>query len=414
MRENADSRCGSYGDERAALVVSLRAQRPGLDETIHTHVRDAVPAPLGSQNVEYEAGQYAAIAEAVDYGLSGIEYGESWSGPVPPATIAQARRAARDGVPLDAVLRRYHAGQAKLADMIIEQAEHSSLSSQPNALRLILSSQATLLDYLTAQIATEYMRESTVVTRSREQHRAERVQRLLVGAAFDTSGLDYEFDRFWHICVIAVGVRAEQALGTLATQLDRQLLPVPRGREIVWGWLGGLRRIPIAEVERVLAREAPGVTLALGEPGRGIEGWRLTHRQAQAALPVALLERQTLTRYADVALLAPWMSDYTLAQSFVDIHLSPLDEQTDSGAVARETLRAYFEAGHQVAAAAAALKVDRGTLRKRLTSIEHRLGYALCARQAELEVALRLESLYGAQAGAVTPSLARGLSAHSA
>ena len=66
----------------------------------------------------------------------------------------------------------------------------------------------------------------------------------------------------------------------------------------------------------------------------------------------------------------------------------------DGGAGAREALREIFKAGHQIEAAASALKVDRGTLRTRLARIERRLGFALRSPQAELELALRLEALY--------------------
>ncbi len=132
--------------------------------------------------------------------------------------------------------------------------------------------------------------------------------------------------------------------------------------------------------------------LAVGVPGRGIDGLRLTHRQAQAAMLVALRRPQGLTRYADVSLLAAVLRDAELAGSLVDIHLSALDGQRD-GAVSRETLRAYFAAGCNAATAAAALSVDRHTVERRLHSIETRLGRLLHTCHAELEVALALEEL---------------------
>jgi DNA-binding PucR family transcriptional regulator len=135
-----------------------------------------------------------------------------------------------------------------------------------------------------------------------------------------------------------------------------------------------------------------GVSLAVGAAGRGIDGWRLTHRQAQAAMLVALRRPQMLTRYADVSLLAAVLRDAELARSVVEIHLSPLDGQKD-GAVLRETLHAYFAAGCNAATAAAALRVDRHTVERRLHTIETRLGRALHTCHAELEVALRVQEL---------------------
>jgi hypothetical protein len=248
-------------------------------ETIHAHIRDAIPGPQGEAHPEYEVGQYEAVVAAVDYGLKGLETGDTFSQAIPSATIAQARLAARQGVPLDAVLRRYHAGNAKLFDLIIAEIEHSALAGRPDALRHILAVQATLLDRLTAGIATEYMHEVDDGVKATDRFRAERVGRLLSGVTRDTSGLDYHFDNAWHLCVIAMGGGAEQAVGDLAARLDRQLLSIPRGDEVVVAWLGGPWALDSGEIEAAwTSRDEPGISLTVGESGVGLEGWRLTHR----------------------------------------------------------------------------------------------------------------------------------------
>jgi hypothetical protein len=53
----------------------------------------------------------------------------------------------------------------------------------------------------------------------------------------------------------------------------------------------------------------------MGEPARGIDGWRLSHRQAKAALPTALRAPEAFVRYGDVALLAATLADDLLATS---------------------------------------------------------------------------------------------------
>jgi hypothetical protein len=376
------------------LVKWLRARHPDLDDTLHAHVRETVAGPTAGEDAEYDAGLYAAVSEAIDYALNALEQGGGWSEPAPPAVVAQARRAANIGVSLDTVLRRYQVGHAKLVDFILEAVEHENSSMKPAAVRAIIGLQASVLDRLAADVSMEYAGAVARAARSSEQQLALRVQSLLTGTSFDVSGLNYEFDDAWHICITALGARAQQAVTGLANVLGASLLLVPRGEKSVWAWLGGPRRLSPSDIERAYLHRPPaGVTLALGEPGKGFDGWRLTHRQAQAALAISLLTSQPLTRYADVAVLAPWVLDHALARAFIAMYLSPLDEDRSDGLMARETLRAYFEAGHQVRAAAATLKVDRSTLRKRLTAIERRLGYALRTRQTELEVALRLEAL---------------------
>jgi DNA-binding PucR family transcriptional regulator len=208
----------------------------------------------------------------------------------------------------------------------------------------------------------------------------------------DAGELDYDFDAE-HVAVIAMGAKAGETVRKMAAGLGCQLLSVLRSEETVWAWLGSRRRLATADLERVMpARESAGLSLVLGGPESGIDGWRLAHRQAQAALLVALRRPQTLTRYADVALLAAVLRDREMARSLVEIHLSPLEDQKD-GAVSRQTLRAYFAAGCNAATAAAALGVDRHTVERRLNTIETRLGRPLHACHAELEVALRIEEI---------------------
>jgi DNA-binding PucR family transcriptional regulator len=134
-------------------------------------------------------------------------------------------------------------------------------------------------------------------------------------------------------------------------------------------------------------------TLALGEPGEGVEGWRLTHRQAKAALPVAVRGPNSVARYAEVALLASALTDEVLARSLEDSYLGPLRLERDDGAAFRETLRAYFSAERNVTAAAASLGVSRPTVQSRLRTIEEKIGRSLGSCAAELETVLELHEL---------------------
>ena len=153
----------------------------------------------------------------------------------------------------------------------------------------------------------------------------------------------------------------------------------------------------VSEVERLLAEGAPeGATLALGEPRHGLSGWRLTHHEAQAAQEVALRRPQRVTRARDVILLASVLRDEALAKSLLETYMAPLEGHGDSGAVLRETLRAYFSAGLNAATAAAALAVDRHTVQRRLRKVEEALGRLLPDCHAELVVALGLEELESA------------------
>ena len=392
--DNAAARIATLESVRRALAERLRARRSEIEETVFARFRDTGFDPAGGEDAEYVAASRVAISEAVDYGLRGIELGEPWSGSLPPATAAQTRRAARNGVSLQKVLLRYSAGRAVLEDFVVQEVEQSDLASQRIALRHVLATLGVLLDHLTSAGVNEYEHELERVAHSPELRRGERVQRLLAGGPLNPVELGYELDA-WHLGVIAMGPRAKDTVWRLAAGLGRELLSVPRSEQTVWAWLGGERRLGSADVEHVLSvKEPAGVSLAIGEPYQGIDGWRLTHRQAHAAILIALRRPPPrLARFADVALLATVLRDKEFAESLVHIHLSPLEHQRGGGAVSRETLRAYFAAGGNVATTAAALGVARHTVERRLHAVEEMLGRLLHTCHAELEVALLLEEL---------------------
>jgi sugar diacid utilization regulator len=177
----------------------------------------------------------------------------------------------------------------------------------------------------------------------------------------------------------------------VAKALDRRLLVVQREEEPQWAcWLGGRRQLTAERALEALADVVPeGVFVTVGEPGEGLSGWRFSHHQAKAALPIAERKGRPVLRYADVALLAAIARDDLVAGSLRQLYLAPLEGTRDGGKVARETLRAYFSAERNITSTAAVLGVDRRTVRNRLRSIEALLGRPLKDSAADLEIALR-------------------------
>ncbi|MGC1850846.1 MAG: helix-turn-helix domain-containing protein [Solirubrobacterales bacterium] len=374
---------------RAQLVSWLSERSSLIEEAIFARVR-ALPDPGGDMAADYIGGLRTAVAESVKFGLMSIEQGEDWSGPAPQAVPAQARRAVRNGVSLETVLRRYRAGDRLLREFIIDSANQQP--SQP--LRQILSTQTRQFDRLVGIVAAEYMREHERTMRSPAQRLTERVQQTLSGVdPDDPYDLAYELDA-WHMGLIALGAEAEDAVRALAAALDRQTLVVPQGGRIVWAWLGGRRELRVPDVERQLsAIGCERASLAVGEPHRGVEGWRLTHHEALAGMQVLLRQPQRLIRGSDVLLVAAVLRNEALIEPLLKTYLAPLDHAGDSDGALRGTLRAYFDADCNTVAAAAALEVNRHTVRRRLQKVENALGRLLHVCRAELEVALRLEEL---------------------
>jgi hypothetical protein len=386
----AHKRFISLEEVRRELAIRLRARRSEIQDAVFARVRALSQPGQGDEHAEYVEGLRVAVVEALDYAITSIEQGEEWSAPIPAGAASQARRAARNNVNLDTVLRRYAAGDRQMVEFIVEDADDFPVGELRHLLRL----HGLQVDRFMAAVSAEYVDELERASRSPQQRLADCVDRLLVGDPVDTAKLEYTLGGRWHLGMIAVGAGAGPLLKSLADAFDCQLLPIERGEQTAWGWLGSRGRVPTREVAQLQAKEDPGgVSLAIGEPARGFDGWRLTHRQAQAALWVALRRRQPVTCYADDLLIAAALRDDVLARSLRDIYFLPLQDKGDGGAILCETLHAYFSSGRNAATAAAALGVDRHTIQRRLRRIEERIGRMLHTCYAEMEIALRLQQL---------------------
>jgi hypothetical protein len=152
-------------ETRIALAGRLRLRRLETDEAIFARVRDLAPGAAGLEDPEYMAGLRAAVAAALEYVLEGIEGGEKDGSPPPTATLEQARRAARTGVSLDTVLRRYVAGLAILEGFVVQAVEQEERIIPPTpipptqVLRDVLANMSALVDRLITAVSRAYGEE---------------------------------------------------------------------------------------------------------------------------------------------------------------------------------------------------------------------------------------------------------------
>lgn len=371
------------------VAARLAERRPEIEQALSARVR-ALQQDDGDSTSRHGADERAAISAAIAYCLEVLQTEDSsWPTPIPLDSTRQACLAAREGVGLDTVLRRYVAGHWMLKNFVIEEMERIGgfTAADREEMRGI---EHRALDRLVAAISEEYMKEARRQAESPEQRRAQKIRRLLDGESLLTAEFEYPFGG-WHLAVIAVGAGTDTSLTDLATTLDRRLLVVRPDHETLWAWLGGRWRIDPLDLETAADGWPPGIRLAIGEPAQGLAGWRMTHRQANAAVPIARRASETMTRYHEVAVLAGILKDELLSHSLRQLFLIPLEGGQSRGATLRHTLRAYFAAGRNASSAAAALGVSRQAVRKRLETVEQRLGRPLESCGLELEAALRLD-----------------------
>lgn len=377
---------------RKELAARLRDRTGEIENALYAHV-----SPLGVELVEdgedpeYLAGRRVAITELVRSALIFFEQvADEPAPPIPLEAAMQARRSARLGVDLGTVLRRYVAGEKLITKFVVDAGE----GLPPQMLWKILGTVAPHFDALLEAVIAEYTDELGR-TESFQQRRLRRyVDGLLAGHWFaQTPDIGYDLEG-WHLGLVVIGPRPEVAVHSLAKAIGRHALVVPREHGVASAWLGGGSKLPIGDVEQVIQARMPAdVSVAIGEAREGIDGWRVTHREALAGLQVMLRRPQRVIRGSKVILLAAVLRDEGLVEALRQTYLVPLGDEGDPEQVLRETLRTYFSTGGNAVTSAALLGVNRQTVQRRIRRIEERLGCLLPTCQAELQVALSLDQL---------------------
>jgi hypothetical protein len=380
------------------IAAALRRRSAELASTIHASVLRAVPAPAADRNRMYRDSLQGAVSATIAYAIDVIER-EGRNGCEPPwDALAHARCSARHGVSLGVVLRRFAATAVLLGQFVQEELERLAPRERPESPRAIRRIAEEAIEAVSEAVAGEYDLEYEEVRRTPEGRVSELVRRLLAGdgaGAELAAELGYEVHDASHLGLIATGEDAKDSIRRLSMALGCEQLVVRRNAGVHWVWLGTPTSLAVEDVASLVPAELLGeARLAIGEPGAGVEGWRLTHRQAVAAMRLGVRLGKRITRYAEDPLLAAGLQDDVLARSLQQIYLEPLGVPgTRKGAGLRETLRAYFSSRCNAASAAAALHVDRHTVERRLRTVEGLLGASPQSRQAELTIALRLEEL---------------------
>jgi PucR C-terminal helix-turn-helix domain len=373
------------------LARRLRVRIPEIEAAILARVQAVAPVDRNA-DPEYVHGLNTAIRAAIDHTVATIEVDRRLAPPIPPALLGQARLAAHHGVNLGTVLRRYSLGANQLSDFVVDEAEHDN-ALRGGPLRLLLREQTLSLEKILAEFEYEYGRERQDRPVTRDSHLAALVQRLLSGEPADTSELNYDFDGH-HIGIVTESERAPALLRDLARAVDGRLLSVRPSPAVTWAWIGTRYRIDPTQLLRPsVNRGSPHARLALGEPESGSLGWRRTHLQARDAFPYVVRTHGFAARYADIALQAAIERDDVASTSLRQLYVAPFADRPDGGVLV-STLRAYFAAGRNAAAAAATLEVSRQTVSKRLHSVEAVLKRPLYVCAADLEIALRLADMH--------------------
>lgn len=393
-RRVAGTRRGPGPDDRSRLRVDLASR---LRDRVHEVVEAVLAYAASAVPVEGDAagdlrlaqGWRQVAVECLWCGLLALELGRV--GSVPAIVSVQARRAARQGVEVDTDLERYRAAYEAAWDFVSEGVAAMQVGVPEREALLLDASTvgASLLAHVLTAVAQAHAQEREHVALTAAQRRGRLARAALAGRRVDCASLDYDLDAE-HLGVVASGVSAERALEALAERLRCRLLPMELDCGAVAGWLGRSTRLTAREVAARLHDEVyPEVRFAVGRPGHGWEGYRRTHRLAQAALMVAERWPRRITLYEDVELLAQALKDRDCWASLIERYVEPLGGEREL----LDALRAYCEQDHSVQGIASTLKVDRHTVKRWIDRVEVLTGRQLDGHRSEIEAALKLAML---------------------
>lgn len=390
------------------LAVRLRESAPEISVAMMERIGAVLPelvadpADMETNRASNEAN-VIAIAGLLERGADPRKV------ELPAPTLAYAQAGAHRNTPMAGLLRAYRIGHAYAWERILAllRAEADDAAELAIAVELV---SAWLHEYIDAVICLGedvYTRERERWLRTSAALQAETIKAILEGAPTDpataSARLGYELDRH-HLALVAwldSGEQVADPVTAVESALRRLMddaglarpLILSTGLISVAAWIGSREAIDSAALTASATGVDPRVRIAMGDPGRGIEGFRRSHQEAMEARRVAILSGRppgSVTVYPEIALIAIATADLDQARNFVAARLGPLatDDQTSRRLV--ETLRAYLDHGASHGRAAHQLGIHENTVRYRVRQAEDLLERPIGPSDLAFRVALTL------------------------
>jgi len=391
------------------------AERAGdIAAEVTTTISERLPDLLANaQALEVNrASTEASIRDFADVLLSGADPAEAAR--LGSQTLAYAQEGAQQGILLTTLMRSYrlaHAATASHFTAILDR--HSRDADELNlATELASAWMFAYVDAALCLVEEVYTAERDRWLRSASASQAETIGAILAGQPIDidvaTRRLRHDVRRV-HVAAIAwldvheegrnTQAILESAIRNIAASIGSQKpLIHPLGILSVAAWISSHSETPskVLDELRFLTDSAPGVRVAVGEPARGIAGFRTSHCEALEAQRVAVLAGRpagSVTRYRNVSLRAIATVDVEQSTAFVRRELGRLGSDDETTRRLAATLRTYLDENCSRGRTAKRLHIHENTVAYRIRQAEELLGRSLEKRSLELRVALALADL---------------------
>lgn len=408
---------GDRHEAARTIVGQLHAGSPQIGASMAGRLHATIPELHAPDEQAIFDETEASCTSNVDQLLDLLSRGEPADELiVPDAALRYAQGLVRRRIPLDVLLRAYRIGHAFLWDLTARNLRDEI--RRETELLDSLEASATFMfryvDLVSAELVAAYHVERDRWVRSAAAVRAETARAIIDNEERQdvaaSARLRYELRRHHVAAVLAVEPSGAGPDAVLTLEREayaaagacgaRDVMVVPAGAAVVWAWYGSLEP-PAADQLAALERHRPpdGVRLAIGRPAFGLDGFRITHLEAQQAArfwDVAAVARSTIT-YRSIEVVSLLAADLDRARRFVRCELGPLAEPTATAAEIRHTLMAFLACGASHTRAAQALHMHPNTVYKRVRRAEDLLPYPVSERRVELANALMLAESLGAE-----------------
>ncbi|MBV8348115.1 MAG: helix-turn-helix domain-containing protein [Mycolicibacterium sp.] len=393
------------GELAESAVARMRVELPHVFPDEHSVAENLV-------STEASLRQLAQIIEVA---------GDPRRVELPPSTVAFGRSGVQRQIPLADLMRFYRLAQEAIWQWMWARITASArdAADQATAIEFATGWLFGFIDGALIRAEQIYEIEHEAWLRGTAAARAAAIDDILDEHERDpqraSKRLRYDINRH-HVGVIAWVDAAPQerdaqailgeAVAGLAGLIGAESTVVqPAGSLAVAGWLSRRGVFTPAELEKLTPGRAwglpPGVCAAIGEPGRGLKGFRRTHIDASHARRVASLigaTGPTLTRYRSVAVAALGTADPDHAVSFVTRVLGELAADDEATRRVAMTLAVYLEENRSRNRAAERLTAHPNTVSYRVQQAEQILGRSIDTNTIDLAVALTLlPTLHGLQ-----------------
>ncbi|WP_203337352.1 PucR family transcriptional regulator [Nocardioides limicola] len=320
------------------------------------------------------------------------------------AAIDLASELAHRGHELTLLFRVYRIAQQAVWDYIASNVGRAGEQSQDDARFLVLfwSRASAWLDASIEASVGVFQTERDRIRQGAAAQRLDAVRAILAGSDKEPRELSamlgghplssYNTALLLHVEHVEHIADLRESANRVARAVGAKnpLIVSPGGRDL-WCWLATRSAPDLSRVHGCASWLAEaGMSVAVGTPLAGIDGFRVSHQEAQQAQKVAFRAAsiRSVALYSEVELLCLLAESGEETRRFVLRTLGDLAGEGEGPARLRQTLHALLSTG-SVDGASKLLMVHKNTVRYRVNQAEELLGHPAGRAPTELELALR-------------------------